>query len=175
MKKAVFLDRDGILTKPLIINRKSFAPKKLKDFKLYYTSAKSVKRLKSAGYFVFVITNQPDVGKKLLSKIVLKKMHKILLKKTKIDEVYCCIHRQDENCYCRKPKPGLILQIAKKYKIDLKNSFVVGDRASDIEAGKRAKCRTIFVDKKYFEKRPNSQEISCLNLHQATNYILSKK
>ena len=174
MKKAIFLDRDGVLSKTLLINGKSFAPRNLKDFKLFFDAAESTKKLKSAGFMVFVVTNQPDVGRKLISKKVLKKMHDKLKKKTKVDAIYTCTHSQNMNCYCRKPKPGMILEAAKKYKINLKNSFMIGDRPSDITAGQKANCRSIFLDKKYFEKNPENQEATFTNLAQATNYILKQ-
>jgi|TARA_B100001175_G_scaffold313455_1_gene321083 D-glycero-D-manno-heptose 1,7-bisphosphate phosphatase len=174
MKKAVFLDRDGVLSKTHIKKGKSFAVKKLKDFKLFYGSEESVKKLKLAGFMVIVVTNQPDVGKKIISRIVLKKMHDRLKKKTKVDAIYSCTHSQDDNCFCRKPKPGMILNAAKKHNINLKKSFMVGDRSSDILAGKKAKCRSIFLDKKYFEKKPKVQEATFNNLVQATNYILKQ-
>jgi len=175
MKKAVFLDRDGVLSKTQIKNGKSFAVKNLKDFKLFCHSRESVKKLKLAGFMVIVVTNQPDVGKKIISKIVLNKMHKKLKNKTNVDAIYTCTHTQNNNCYCRKPKPGMILNAAKKFNIDLKKSFMVGDRFSDIIAGQKAKCRSIFLDKKYFEKKPKSQEATFSNLKQATNYILKQE
>ena len=113
MKKAIFLDRDGVLSKVLIKDKKSFAPTTLKNFKLFSYSATSVKQLKLAGFKVIVVTNQPDVGKKLLSKLTLNKMHNQLKKKTNVDKIYSCIHQQNENCLCRKPKPGMILKAAK--------------------------------------------------------------
>jgi len=174
MKKAVFLDRDGVLSKTHIKKGKSFAVKKLKDFKLFSGSKESVKKLKLAGFMVIVVTNQPDVGKKIIPKIVLKKMHDRLKNKTKVDAIYSCIHSQNDNCYCRKPKPGMILNAAKKHNINLKKSFMIGDRSSDILAGKKAKCRSIFLDKKYFEKKPKVQEATFNNLMQATNYILKQ-
>jgi len=174
MKKAVFLDRDGVLSKTSIKNGKSFAVKKLKDFKLFYRSKESVQKLKSAGFMVIVVTNQPDVGKKLISKTTLKKMHYKLKKNTKVDAIYTCTHIQAAKCYCRKPKPGMILNAAKKYNINLKQSFMVGDRSSDILAARKAKCRSIFLDKKYLEKKPKGQEATFYNLIQATNYILKQ-
>jgi len=175
MNRAVFLDRDGVLTKTILINGKSFAPRTLKKFKLFSGSSRLIKNLKSAGFKVFVVTNQPDVGKKLMSKFILKKMHAELKRKIKIDAIYSCTHTREQNCSCRKPKPGMILSLAKKYKIDLTKSFMVGDRASDIEAGNKANCRTIFINRKYKEKKPISQEATFLNLNGAVGYILKQK
>jgi len=174
MKRAVFLDRDGVLSKTYIKNGKSFAARKLKDFKLFCDSKESVKKLKLAGFIVIVVTNQPDVGKKIISRTVLKKMHEKLKKKTNVDAIYTCTHTKNKKCYCRKPKPGMILNAAKRHNIDLKNSFMVGDRLIDIVAGRKAKCRSIFLNKKYFEKKPKSQEATFNNLKQAASYILKQ-
>ena len=174
MNKAIFLDRDGVISKTFLINGKSFAPRKFKDFKIFSSSVKSIKRLKLAGYMVFVVTNQPDVGKKLISKNTLQKMHNKIIKEIKVDKIYSCIHTQNTGCYCRKPKPGMILKAAKKYNIDLKQSFMIGDRASDIKAGLKAKCRSIFLDKKYKEQKPKTQEATFSNLTEATKYILKE-
>lgn len=175
MKKAIFLDRDGVLNRPKIIKKKSFAPKRYKDFKIFSYSEKSVKKLKSLGFYVFVITNQPDVGKKELSKKTLKKMHDTLIKKTKVDKIFTCTHLKDKFCNCRKPNPGLILKAAKKFSIDLNKSYVVGDRSSDILAGRKANCRTIFIDRNYAEKKPLIQEATLANLKQATEYITKQE
>ena len=90
MNKAIFLDRDGVISKSFLIGGKSFAPRKFKDFKIFSSSAKLVKRLKLAGYMVFVVTNQPDVGKKLISKSTLKKMHNKIIKEMEVDQIYSC-------------------------------------------------------------------------------------
>ena len=102
-------------------------------------------------------------------------MHQKLREKTKVDDVYLCAHRQDEGCECRKPKPGMLFEASAKYGIDLRNSFMVGDRASDIEAGKKAGCRTIFINRHYAEPRPENQDVTVNSLQKAVNYILSNK
>ena len=92
LNKAVFLDRDGVLVKSLIKNKKGYAPKNLKDFKVYKESKNSVEILNSLGFKIFVVTNQPDVGKKIISKKTLNKMHKILKKKVKIKKIYTYLY-----------------------------------------------------------------------------------
>ena len=169
---AVFLDRDGVITKSININGKGYAPKILKDFKIFPTAIKAVNKLKKAGFFVFVVTNQPDIGNGLVPKNRIILMHKILKKKMKLDEIVTCPHKQNAKCYCRKPKPGMILSLAKKYKINLKKSFMVGDRAIDIKAGKLAKCRTIYIKQNYIEKKPKDQEATFSTLLEASKYII---
>ena len=174
MRPAVFLDRDGVISKSIIIDGKAYAPRSLKDFELFPNVVKAIKLLKKSSFLVFVVTNQPDVGNKLMLKSDLDKMHEKLRKKINIDGIMACTHNQIANCSCRKPKPGMIFKIAKKYKINLKNSFLVGDRASDIKAGKRAKCKTIFIDRNYKETKPTNQDATFLSLMDAASYIISE-
>jgi len=170
--KAIFLDRDGVLVKSFTRKGKAYAPTKLKDFKIYKDSTRCVKKLNSLGFKIFVITNQPDVGKKLISKSTLNKMHNKLKKKIEIDKIYTCIHTQDQKCTCRKPKPGMILKAAKVYKINLKKSYMIGDRSSDIICGNKAGCKTIFINRNYKEKKPLTQIASVKSFKEATNCIV---
>ena len=169
---AVFLDRDGVICRSFVRNGKPFAPRKLEDFKLMPNSHHSVKRLKQKGFKVIVVTNQPDIGNGMVTLDVIKAMHQKLLDKTKVDDVFVCTHRQDEACECRKPKPGMLFTASKKHGIDLSKSIMVGDRASDIEAGKRAGCKTIFIDRHYAEPRPLNPNATLPSLQKAVNFII---
>lgn len=170
---AVFLDRDGVLCRSLVTNGKSFAPRSLKDFILMPNSQRSVLLLKKYGFKVIVVTNQPDIGNGLVALEVVEAMHLKLYSKTMIDDVFLCPHRQDEGCECRKPKPGMLLDASEKHGIDLSNSFMVGDRASDVEAGQRAGCRAIFIDRHYNEPRPLQTDAIVKSLKSAVNFILT--
>ena len=172
LSKAIFLDRDGVINRPLIKNGKGYAPRLLKDFKIYSSVKKDIKKLKKNGYKIFVITNQPDVNNKLIKKKTLKAMHKILKKKLCVDKILYCPHDKKENCKCRKPKTELIKNAIKGKKIYLKKSYMIGDRASDIEAGYRAGCKTIFINKNYLELKPKKQDKTVKTLNAAVNYIL---
>ena len=97
--KAIFLDRDGVLNIPTIINGKSFAPKNLLSFKLYPYTKVSIELLKNAGYKIIVVTNQPDVGNKITKSSELKKMHDKIFKECKVDDIFTCTHRQEDDCY----------------------------------------------------------------------------
>jgi len=90
-----------------------------------------------------------------------------------VDDIILCAHRQDEGCECRKPKPGMLIAASAKHRIDLSKSFMIGDRASDIEAGKRAGCRTIFIDRHYTESRPLNSEATVYSLQKAVSFILT--
>ena len=169
---AVFLDRDGVICQTYILNAKPYAPRRLEDFKFMPNSRCSVMKLKQAGFIVVVATNQPDIGNGFVTLEVVKKMHQKLIEKTMVDDVFLCPHRQDEGCKCRKPKPGMLFDASEKHGIDLSKSFMVGDRASDIEAGRRAGCRTIFIDRHYAEAHPPNPDATVSSLQKAVSYIL---
>ena len=171
---AVFLDRDGILSRAIVVNRKSYAPRRISEFKLLPGARESVSRLKKVGFIVIVVTNQPDIGNGLIDRNLVETMHEKLRKNTKVDCIYMCPHRQIDGCHCRKPKPLMLLEASMKHEIDLRKSFLVGDRASDIEAGIRAGCSTIFVNRNYAESSPKGQICTVSCLPKAVDYILSK-
>ena len=102
-------------------------------------------------------------------------MHEKLRTKLKLTDIYFCPHSKNENCECRKPKPGMIHSAVKKYKINISNSFFVGDRASDIEAANAIRCRSIFINRNYKETKPITQEKTVNSLKSGTNYILKIK
>ena len=175
MHEAVFLDRDGVLSRGYIRDGKSYAPRKIEEFKLLPYAAISVERLRKNGFLVIVVTNQPDINNGLVTIEVVNKMHSLLREKIKINDIFVCPHSKNENCSCRKPKPGMLIDAAKKYNINLRKSFMIGDRASDIEAGLEAGCRTIFLNRHYKEPGPVYQEKTFLSIHSATNYIIKQK
>ena len=175
MNKAVFLDRDGVINKPIIIDGKCYAPRLLKDFKIFPKVKSDIKKLKNRGFKVFVITNQPDIGNKLLKKKTLNEMHSLLKTKVPIDKIYFCPHTKNDRCKCRKPKPGMIIKASNNLKIRLKESYVIGDRKTDIDAGLKVGCKTIFVNHNYDEKKPTKQEKTVKSLNAAVKYILKRK
>ena len=172
---AVFLDRDGVLSRTNVINGKSYAPRTISEFKLLPGVKKSVDKLKEVGYLVIVVTNQPDIGNGLINENIVEMMHKKLSKKTNITKIYVCPHKQQENCVCRKPNPGMLLEAAFEFGIDLGKSFMVGDRASDIEAGVKAGCSAIFLNRHYSEPLPQKQICTVSSLLKAVDYILATR
>ena len=174
LRRAVFLDRDGVINRCEVRNGKPYAPRQLQDFRLLPGTARAVRDLKSAGLLVVVVTNQPDIGNGLTDPVVIEAMHDKLSRAMPIDGVMICPHRQDAGCYCRKPKPGMLLRAAKHWKIDLKKSVMVGDRWGDIIAGKAAGCYTVFVNRGYKEPRIATPDYYAKSLVTATRLILSK-
>ena len=145
MKKAIFLDRDGVIN----LEKKDYV-KSIKEFQIIHNVPKAIATLKEKGFLVIVITNQSAINRGLLTIKILNEIHNQLQEilkdnDTSIDDFYFCPHRPDENCLCRKPKPGLLLQAAKHHKIDLKNSFFIGDSQTDIEAAKAVGCKYILL------------------------------
>ena len=127
-RPAVFLDRDGVINRSEVRDGKPYAPRRLQDFRLLPGVINAIYDLKQAGLLVIVVTNQPDIGNGFVDTGVIDAMHEKLRRVSSIDDILVCPHRQDAGCRCRKPKPGMLIKAAKKWKIDLKKSFMVGDR-----------------------------------------------
>lgn len=174
MHPAVFLDRDGVLCRALIVSGKGYAPRTLADFRLVPNASKSVQSLKDAGYLVVVVTNQPDIGNGLVSAAVVEQMHQRLRERVPVDAIFTCPHAQTAGCECRKPKSGMLRDAAQALNIDLPRSFMVGDRASDVQAGRSAGCRTVFIDRKYAEPPPTNADALVRSLGGAAAFILSR-
>src|SRR5208283_2510382 len=174
LRRAVFLDRDGVLVVPLFRDGRSFAPTNLQEFSIYPEAARCVSRLKEAGLLVVVVSNQPDVGAGRVDRSVLEEMHARLRTAIPLDAIKVCCHTKEQRCACRKPRPGMLFDAAAELRIDLSCSTIVGDRGSDVEAGAAAGCRTAFVDLGYTsEPRPANPDRVVASLREATDWILS--
>lgn len=146
LKKAVFLDRDGILNKPIKINSKvSRPPWKIEEIYIYERAHLLIQIIKKSGYLPIVVTNQPDIGRGDLSMEGAYLINKNIMQKLKIKYYFICPHGNDNECECRKPKPGMLITASKKYHINLNDSFIIGDRDKDIYAGINAGTKTIFL------------------------------
>ena len=172
-RKAIFLDRDGVIVRSNVIDGKPFAPICLKEFKLLPYASKCIDLFKKENYLTIIISNQPDVSKGIISNETLNKMNEILFFKTKVDDIYICTHTDSDNCKCRKPKNGLIIKAAKKYNINLNKSYMIGDRKKDIDAGILSNCKTIFIDRNYIEQKPKNFDYKVSSLQKAFFYILN--
>ena len=148
---AVFLDRDGIINHAIIRDGKPYPPSDENEFEIIHGSADSFSRLADLGYVLIGITNQPDVARGTQSREKIEQFNNVILSSLPVKEIFVCYHDNTDDCNCRKPKPGLILEAADKYGIDLSNSWMVGDRWKDIAAGQAAGLKTIFVDYHYSE------------------------
>ena len=172
MKKAVFLDRDGVLNRSFIKNGKPFPPFDLNNVEILEGVKDAIIALKKENWLVIVITNQPDVARNKASKQNVEKINSYLKLILQFDEIFTCYHDDIDACECRKPKPGMLVAASKKNNIDLNNSYMVGDRWSDIEAGNNVGCKTIFIDYNYNEKKPQNYNHITKSLKEAAKIIL---
>jgi len=179
MNKAVFLDRDGVINEVRIVKGKPVSPSNVEDFKILPGTKQALTALKSKGFHLFVVTNQPEIARGTLRQDDLERMHRFLMETLPIDKIYVCAHNDDDNCGCRKPEPGLLLAAAKEWDIDLTSSYMVGDRWKDIEAGARAGCTTILLKCPYSDEHPHVETVrsdyTVSNLLEASEIILSRE
>ena len=172
MRKIVFLDRDGVLTVPSEVNGKGFAPRTTQDLTFYPDAGDSVTKLKRAGFEVVVVTNQPDVGDGFISSETLKEMNAIVESETGVDCVRVCPHSKSDGCLCRKPKNGLIEAELLTRPVDRNQSWMVGDRDSDILAGLASGLATVFIERGWSDESGSVSSWSAKSLGEATEIIL---
>ena len=171
-KKALLFDRDGTILRSKISNKnKPIAIKKIEECKIYPSAKRILNKLKK-NYLIFLITNQPDVKRKKNSKTNVIKINKYLKENLPIKKVYTC-YCDSNKCRFRKPNIGMLKEASKKYKVNLTKSYVVGDRWKDIEAGRNANYKTIFIDRKYSERLKSKPDHSIKSFFQLDKVIKS--
>lgn len=174
-KRAVFLDRDGVLNRAVVRDGRPYPPATLDAFEILPGVPEAVGRLHQAGFLLIGATNQPDVARGTQSRELVEAMNSRLLAEMPISAILVC-YEDGEDCARRKPNPGLLLEAAVTFDIDLVASFMVGDRWRDIEAGRRAGCQTIFIDRGYQEPLPDPDaDYVAADLQEAATWILSQR
>jgi D-glycero-D-manno-heptose 1,7-bisphosphate phosphatase len=148
-RQAAFLDRDGVLVEALVRDGHAVAPTMLTQFRVVPNARTQVERLRAAGFLCCVVTNQPEVARGLIDWATLEAMHTLLRAEIPLDDILICAHDRADGCTCRKPLPGLLQQAAATWAIDLTASVIVGDRWSDVAAGRAVGCRTVLRDREY--------------------------
>ncbi len=175
IRRAVFLDRDGVINRAIVRDGKPYPPAADEDVEILPGVREAIQQLKAAGYLLVVVTNQPDVSRGTQSRAAVEAIHARLASELPIDEFRACYHDDGDACACRKPKPGLILDAARAHGVDLRASVMVGDRWRDVEAGRRAGCATVFLDYGYAERRPDEPDAVVGSLAEAAEWILSDR
>ena len=172
MKPAVFLDRDGVINRGVVRDGKPYPPDAPDQFELLPGVAEAVDRIRHAGFVIVVVTNQPDVATGKQERSVVEAMHEKLRRLLPVDDIRVCYHIDADECACRKPKPGMLLDAAAEWDIDLAQSVMVGDRWRDVGAGEAAGCQTVFIDYGYAEQRPQTSDFIAASLSDAVPFIL---
>ncbi len=169
--KAIFLDRDGVINK--VVMRKGIvsSPWRLEEFEILPNVKECLKEFKKMEFLNIVFTSQPDISRGLLKIEDLGEMHKFIMETLLVDGIKFCPHDDKNNCNCRKPKPGLLLEAAKKWSIDLKKSYVIGDTWKDIGAGKAAGCKTILIRREYNKDFQKDYDFEVNNLEETVEII----
>ena len=175
MNLAVFLDRDGVINETIVRDGKPYPPAKFEDIVFPVGTFEAINSIRSSGYLVIVVTNQPDVAKGIQSKETVETIHATIRQQLQVDDIKVCYHVDEDNCRCRKPKPGMIVDAAQEYTIDLTRSYMIGDRWRDIEAGKAAGCKTILVQPEvaYNETQAHGMDATVGSLYEAVTIILN--
>ena len=173
MRKAVFLDRDGVLNRAVVRDGRPYPPASLADLEILAGVSDACTALRHAGFLLVVVTNQPDIARGKQSVHAVDEINEYLKRELQLDHVRVCPHDDADRCACRKPAPGLLLDAARDFGIDLGQSFLVGDRWRDIEAGRQAGVRTILIDYQYREKRADASHV-VQNLSEAADWILTQ-
>jgi D-glycero-D-manno-heptose 1,7-bisphosphate phosphatase len=173
--RAVFLDRDGVINVPILRDGKPYPPCGLQDFELCPEVPETLQELRDAGFVLIVVTNQPDVARGTASREDVDAIHHHMLETLPLDDIKVCFGTSSETCDCYKPRPGMLLEAASEYGIDLAASYMVGDRWRDVGAGRAAGTFTIFVDRGYDEQRPDGQHATVASLKEAAEIILQRQ
>ena len=172
-RRAVFLDRDGVLNRACIRNGRPFPPDGATSMLLLPGAVEACDILRRAGLILIVVTNQPDVARGSTTLASVNTLHEDLRRRVAVDEIVVCPHDDADGCGCRKPAPGMVIEAATRWSVDLGRSVLVGDRWRDVEAGRRAGCRTVFIDHGYSERAPVSQDLTASSLADAVPWILA--
>jgi transaldolase len=172
-RRAVFLDRDGVLNAAHVSDGVPHPPATVDDVALLPGVTDACRMLRDAGFLLVCVTNQPDIARGTVSADEVARINASLREQLGLDAVLVCPHDDGDGCDCRKPHPGLITSAAQTLSIDLAASVMVGDRWRDVEAGRRAGCRTVLIEHAYGERRTEQPDLVALSLLEAVPWILA--
>jgi len=174
LRRAVFLDRDGVLNRTAVRDGVPCPPGTLAEVEILPGVAEALQQLRRRGLPLIVVTNQPDVARGTQVRDVVEGINQLLTRRLGLDAVYTCYHDNADDCACRKPKPGMLMRAAAEHCIDLSASFMVGDRWGDVAAGAGAGCETILVNMPYSQCHRCSPDHTVADLREAVEVILRR-
>lgn len=173
-RRAVFLDRDGVLNRTFVRAGVPHPPDSVAAVAILPDVRAALDLLAGRGFALIVATNQPDVARGTQTREEVERINAHLRERLPLDAVYTCFHDTPDNCACRKPKPGLLLRAARERDIALDESFMVGDRWSDIAAGAAAGCATLLVDVPYNQRERCTPDMVVADLWDAARQIAAR-
>ncbi len=171
-RAAVFLDRDGVLNKAFVEGGVPVPPRALADFRILPGVAEACNAFAEAGLALVVVTNQPDISRGSLTERELESFHELLRAALPLDDIVVCPHDNAEGCPCRKPRPGMILDAARRLDLDLNRSVGVGDRWRDVDAARRAGVHSVHIEWNHGESLHAAADASFGSLLEAKEHIL---
>ncbi|MBI3417858.1 MAG: HAD-IIIA family hydrolase [Verrucomicrobia bacterium] len=145
MKPAVFIERDGLLNRLLVERRQPRSPLSLEEFQINQAVVEPLQAIQAAGFMLIATTNQPGLSRGTLRRHELDHMHALLQRTFNLDGILLCPHDENDACPCRKPKPGLLLEAAFKWHLDLEHCFVVSEMWQDAQAAHVAGCTSLLI------------------------------
>jgi D-glycero-D-manno-heptose 1,7-bisphosphate phosphatase len=173
LRRAVFLDRDGVINRGVFKAGRPFAPFSLDEYEILPGVPEALAALRAAGFLLVVTTNQPDVARGLGLREQVEAIHAYIRRHLALDDIRVCYHDDRDRCACRKPHPGMIFAAAVEHEIQIAHSFMVGDRWRDIGSGKNAGCTTILVNA-FPERDRIEPDIELPDLLAASRWILAR-
>jgi D-glycero-D-manno-heptose 1,7-bisphosphate phosphatase len=172
-RESVFLDRDGVINKLVYRDGKPTSPRCIEEFEFEEGVAPALQGLSAAGFRLFVVTNQPELARGLVTKESLCGMTALVMKLPGIEEVRICPHDDGDDCSCRKPQPGMLVELAHRHDLSLEQSYIVGDTWKDSCAGAKAGCKSIILDRPYNHSAPADWRVP--NLSTAVDLICANR
>ena len=174
-RPAVFLDRDGVLNAAIVRDGKPYPPASIEEMVVPQGVEEAIGALKAAGYELVVVTNQPDVARGTQGRGAVDAINDELGRRLGIAHFRVCFHDDADQCGCRKPMPGLLVDAARELSLDLAGSFMIGDRWRDVEAGRRAGVKTVWLDFGYRERQPETYDFRTHTLREAATWITAQQ
>lgn len=173
LRPAVLLDRDGVLNRAFVRDGVPHPPSGVGELEILPGVPRALERLAGRGFGLVAVSNQPDVARGSQTEEAVAEINgRLRAELPLLLDVLCCFHDDADGCACRKPSPGLLLEAAQRFGLDLPRSFMVGDRWSDMEAGRAAGCRTVLIPQGYSRPERCTPDYVAADLVEASELIL---